>query len=399
LPFKTIREFIQLETSGGIILFAAAILALIISNTPLESYYHAFFNMIMTVTLGTLQLSKPLLLWINDGLMTIFFLLVGLEIKRELFEGELNSFKKSALPAMAAIGGMAVPALIYLYFNWGDATTLRGWAIPTATDIAFSLGILALLGSRVPISLKIFLTALAIFDDIGAIAIIAVFYTKNISLTLLLAAAGLIIILFLLNRFRIRQFWPYVLVGIVLWVCVLKSGVHATLAGIVLAFCIPLRDKNDPKISPLRHLEHALHPWIAFGVLPVFAFANSGVSLAGLTREHIINPIPLGIACGLFFGKQIGIGLASYLSVVMGFAKMPKGANYLGIYGISLVAGVGFTMSLFIGSLAFGSHKGEYAVLVRIGVILGSFCAGLLGYLILRSAHQPNRPLLSSRGS
>ncbi len=397
MPFKTIREFIQLETSGGVILFVTAVLALVISNTPFEAYYHAFFNLNMTITLGALKLSKPLLLWVNDGLMTIFFFLVGLEIKRELFEGELNSIKKATLPAMAAIGGVIVPALIYLYFNKGNAVALQGWAIPTATDIAFSLGILALLGSRVPVSLKIFLTALAIFDDIGAIAIIATFYTKGISVSLLLAAAGLLIILMLFNRFRVMRFWPYVLVGIILWLCVLKSGVHATLAGIVLAFCIPLRDKKKRDYSPLRILEHKLHPWVAFGVLPIFAFANSGVSLIGLTKEHFTNPIPLGIACGLFFGKQIGIWLASYLSIVTGFAKMPKGACYFGIYGISLVAGVGFTMSLFIGTLAFGSSTGDYAALVRIGVIIGSFSAGLLGYLILRSAHQPNHHLLNSK--
>lgn len=396
---RTIREFIQLETSGGIILFAAAVLALIISNTPLEFYYHAFFNLPMAVTLGTLKLSKPLLLWVNDGLMSIFFLLVGLEIKRELFEGELSSFKKASLPAMAAVGGMVGPALVYVLFNVGDPVALQGWAIPAATDIAFSLGILAILGSRIPVSLKIFLTALAIFDDIGAIVIIAIFYTKDISVTLLLAAAGLIIVLLLLNRFRVMRFTPYVIVGIVLWLCVLKSGVHATLAGIVLAFCIPLRDNRYKDVSPVRILEHKLHPWVAFGVLPIFAFANSGVSFTGLTIDHFLHPIPLGIACGLFFGKQIGIWLASYLSILTGFAKMPKKANYLGIYGISLVAGVGFTMSLFIGTLAFGSQGGDYAALVRIGVIIGSFCAGLLGYLILRLNHQTKRPLLNSKSS
>ena len=399
MPFKTIREFIQLETSGGIILFVTAVLALIISNTPLEFYYHAFFNLPMSIKLGNLKLSKPLLLWVNDGLMTIFFLLVGLEIKRELFEGELNNLKKTVLPAMAAIGGMVVPALIYFYLNKGDTMALQGWAIPTATDIAFSLGILSLLGSRIPVSLKIFLTALAIFDDIGAIVIIAIFYTKHISVVLLFAALGLIIVLILLNRFRVMRFTPYVLVGIVLWVCVLKSGVHATLAGIIIAFSIPLRDKRYQDVSPLRQLEHKLHPWVAFGVLPIFAFANSGVSLSGLTKAHFINPIPLGIAGGLFFGKQLGIWLASYLSIATGCARMPKGANYLGIYGISLVAGVGFTMSLFIGTLAFGAESGDYAVLVRIGVIIGSFLAGLLGYFVLRAAHSRSHHLQGTKHS
>lgn len=388
MAFKTIREFIQLETSGGIILFAAAVLALVISNTPLDTYYHALFNMTMSVTLGTLKLSKPLLLWVNDGLMTVFFFLVGLEIKRELFEGELNTVKKSTLPAIAAIGGIIAPALIYWFFNHSDAIAMRGWAIPTATDIAFSLGILSLLGSRVPVSLKILLTAIAIFDDIGAIVIIAVFYTQNISFVLLSVAAGLIIVLMLFNRFRVMRYWPYTIVGIILWLCVLKSGVHATLAGIVLAFAIPLRDKRYEDVSPLRKLEHKLHPWVAFGVLPIFAFANSGVSLAGLTKEHFLNAIPLGIACALFFGKQIGIWLASYLSIAVGIAKMPRGTSYLGIYGVSLIAGVGFTMSLFIGMLAFGSHSGDYPVLVRMGVIAGSLLAGFLGYIVLRSSHR-----------
>jgi len=384
VPFKTIRQFIQFETSGGIALFAAAVLALVISNTPLEFYYHAVFNLPMTVALGALKISKPLLLWINDGLMAIFFFLVGLEIKRELFEGELNSIKKATLPAMAAVGGMLVPALIYFYFNQGNIVALQGWAIPTATDIAFSLGVLAVLGSRVPVSLKIFLTALAIFDDIGAIIIIASFYTKHISMILLLVSIGLVGVLIVFNRLRIVRFAPYILVGLLLWVCVLKSGVHATLAGILIAFTIPLRDRKSPEISPLRILEHKLNPWVAFGVLPIFAFANAGVSLFGVTKTHLINPIFLGIAAGLFIGKQVGIWLASYLSVVTGLAKMPQGVSYLGIYGVSLVAGIGFTMSLFIGTLAFGTEAGNYAVLIRLGVIVGSLLSGVLGYLILR---------------
>ncbi len=388
MPFKTIRQFIKFETSGGIALFAAAVLALVMSNTPLEFYYHALFNLPMTVGFGVLKISKPLLLWINDGLMAIFFFLVGLEIKRELFEGELNSIKKATLPAMAAVGGMLVPALIYFYFNQGDMAALQGWAIPTATDIAFSLGVLAVLGSRVPVSLKIFLTALAIFDDIGAIIIIAGFYTKHISMVLLLISVGLVGVLVLFNRLRIIRFTPYILVGLLLWVCVLKSGVHATLAGIIIAFTIPLRDRKNPEISPLRILEHKLNPWVAFGVLPIFAFANAGVCLFGITKSHLINPIFLGIAAGLFIGKQIGIWLASYLSVVMGLAKMPKGVSYLSIYGVSLVAGIGFTMSLFIGALAFGTEAGSYAVLIRLGVIVGSLLSGVLGYLILRFSLQ-----------
>ena len=394
MPFKTFREFIELESSAGIILVATAILALIISNTPWELYYHAFFTLPLSIQLGTLTLSKPVLLWINDGFMAVFFLLVGLEIKREMFEGELNNLRKASLPAFAAIGGMVVPALIYIYFNHGNPVAMKGWAIPTATDIAFSLGILAILGSRIPVSLKIFLTALAIFDDIGAIGIIAIFYTDSISIQMLLSAAGLIIALMLLNRFKVTRFEPYFLIGIVLWVCVLKSGVHATLAGLVLAFSIPLKDPKRPSRSPLRDWEHKLHPWVAFGILPLFAFANAGISFKGLTIHHFIGPVPIGIVCGLFFGKQIGIWCASYFAIKMGWAKKPKGTTGLSIYGIGLLAGVGFTMSLFIGSLAFGKIGGNYPALVRVGVMVGSLVSGLMGYLILRWAHRHPVPVI-----
>lgn len=384
MPFKTFREFIQLESSGGVVLFIAAIVALIIDNTAWRHYYEALFNLHFTVQIGAAKLSKPLQLWINDGLMTIFFLLVGLEIKREMLEGELSSLSKAALPAIAAIGGMLVPGLIYFLLNRGDALALRGWAIPTATDIAFSLGILALLRSRLPVTLKIFLTALAIFDDIGAIIIIAAFYTMHIAVVMLLIAGGCILVLIILNRLRVMMIAPYVLVGIVLWLCVLNSGVHATLAGIILAFAIPLRDKRYPDVSPLRNLEHKLHPWVAFGVLPIFAFANAGVSFAGISIAELFSPITIGIAAGLFIGKQLGIFGASWLGIKLGIAKKPHRANWFGIYGVGLVAGVGFTMSLFIGTLAFSSQGEDYAAMVRLGVIVGSFLSGLLGYLILR---------------
>lgn len=384
MPFKTFREFIQLESSGGVVLFIAAIVALIIDNTAWRHYYEALFNLHFTVQIGAAKLSKPLQLWINDGLMTIFFLLVGLEIKREMLEGELSSLSKAALPAIAAIGGMLVPGLIYFLLNRGDALALRGWAIPTATDIAFSLGILALLRSRLSVTLKIFLTALAIFDDIGAIIIIAAFYTMHIAVVMLLIAGGCILVLIILNRLRVMMITPYVLVGIVLWLCVLNSGVHATLAGIILAFAIPLRDKRYPDVSPLRNLEHKLHPWVAFGVLPIFAFANAGVSFAGISIAELFSPITIGIAAGLFIGKQLGIFGASWLGIKLGIAKKPHHANWFGIYGVGLVAGVGFTMSLFIGTLAFGGQGEDYAAMVRLGVIVGSFLSGLLGYLILR---------------
>lgn len=384
MPFRTIREFIKLETSSGIILFITAVLAIVVDNSPLSTYYHTFFSLPLSIHLGVLNITKPLLLWVNDGFMTIFFLLVGLEVKREMFEGELSSLAKASMPVIAAVGGMLVPALIYIYFNMGNSVALQGWAIPTATDIAFSLGILALLGSRIPVGLKIYLTALAIFDDIGAIVIIAIFYTKTVSVAMLILAGFFVIVLFILNRLRVMLIAPYAVVGFLLWACVLKSGVHATLAGIILAFAIPIRDPTKEDSSPVRNLEHHLHPWVAFGILPLFAFANAGVSFKGLALSELLSPITLGIAAGLFIGKQIGIWCASWLGVKLGFARLPHGANWSGMYGIALIAGVGFTMSLFIGGLAFGRLGGTYPAMVRLGVILGSFLSGLLGYLVLR---------------
>lgn len=387
MPLRSFREFIKLESSGGILLFFAAVLALVLDNTPLHPYYQAFFQIPLSLKLGSFHLEKPLLLWINDGFMTIFFLLVGLEVKRELLEGELNSLSKAMLPAIAAVGGMVGPALFYIALNHHDAAAMHGWAIPTATDIAFSLGVLAVLGSRIPLSLKVFLTALAIFDDIGAIVIIAIFYTSKISVMMLLVALVLILILFLMNRFNVVRMGAYYIVGFALWVCVLKSGVHATLAGVVLAFAIPIRDKNNHRASPLRQLEHRLHPWVAFGVLPIFAFANAGVSFAGLTAGHLFSALPLGIAGGLFIGKQIGIWGCSMLAIRTGIARMPRGATAMGIYGVALLAGIGFTMSLFIGGLAFAGKSGEYAAFVRFGVLVGSALSGILGYLVLRRLH------------
>ncbi len=399
MPFKALREFIQLETSGGIILLATALLAIIFANTPLRFFYEALFDLPVHISIGYLEISKPLLLWVNDGLMTIFFLLVGLEIKREMMDGELNSLAKAALPGLAAVGGMVVPALIFILLNWGDPVSLRGWAIPTATDIAFSLGILALLGSRIPVSLKVFLTALAIFDDIGAIVIIAIFYTKDISLILLVVAAGFTFLLFVMNRMQVTKAAPYVLVGIALWLTVLKSGVHATLAGIVIAFCIPMHDPKKPGESPLRKLEHKLHPWVAFGVLPLFAFANAGVQFSDLGAEKLFSPITIGIAAGLFFGKQIGIWLASWLGVRFKIGRVPRGVNLVGLYGVSLIAGVGFTMSLFIGSLAYGRLGESYAEMVRFGVIVGSLFSGVIGYLVLNKAYPSSVPLKNPKRS
>lgn len=395
MPFKVLREFIKLESTAGAILFVMAVLALIMDNSPLHSFYQAFFQIPLVIQLGDFKLAKPLLMWINEGFMTIFFLLVGLEIKREMLEGELNSFAKSILPAIAAFGGMLGPALIYIYFNWSNSVALHGWAIPTATDIAFSLGILALLRSRIPVSLKIFLTALAIFDDIGAIVIIAIFYTHHISVILLLIALSLLTVLFIFNRINVTHLAPYFLVGVILWVCVLKSGVHATLSGIVLALAIPLRNAKNTELSPSRDLEHRLHPWVAYGILPLFAFANAGVSFRGMSWQELLGPVPLGIALGLFLGKQFGILAASFISIRSGLAKMPRGASMLGVYGVSMIAGVGFTMSLFIGGLAFGTVGGSYPAQVRLGVLVGSLCSGVIGYIVLRMLHkhQPSHSL------
>lgn len=384
MPLRSLREFIRLESSGGIVLFCAAIIALIMDNSPLHVYYQAFFHLPLTLKLGEVGLEKPLYLWINDGFMAIFFLLVGLEIKREFLEGELQTFSKALLPGIAAVGGMVVPAVIYLVFNYDDPVAIHGWAIPMATDIAFSLGILALFGKRIPLALKVFLTALAIFDDLGAIIVIAIFYTSKISLVMLLVAIILVLLLFILNRCHIYHFAPYFLVGIVLWVCVLKSGVHATLAGILVALAIPMRDRRNRRISPLKDLEHKLHPWVAFGVLPIFAFANAGVSFEGLRPMHLVSQIPLGIMLGLFIGKQLGVWGITMLSVRLGFAKLPRKVTGLGIYGVSLLAGVGFTMSLFIGGLAFDGSTPQFGAYVRFGVLVGSIVSGIVGYLILR---------------
>lgn len=389
LSIRDWRDFIKVESSSGIILLAAAVLAIICDNyAPLSHYYDQLLNVTVVFKFGILEMTKPLLLWVNDGLMSIFFLLVGMEIKREICEGELNTLKKAVLPGIAAIGGVIVPALIYTAMNFNNLAAMQGWAIPTATDIAFSLGILALLRSRIPVSLKVFLTAVAIFDDISAIIIIAIFYTSTISAQMLLAATALTLLLLMLNRFNVTKIMPYVIIGMFLWFCILKSGIHATLAGVIVAFAIPAKNKKKPFLSPLRYLERQLHPWIAFAVLPLFAFVNAGINLGNLNWKDITDPITIGIAAGLFFGKQIGVWLASWLAIKFRWAEMPQGANFKGIYGVSLIAGVGFTMSLFIGSLAFSNNAaGHYAELVRLGVISGSVLAGTLGYLVLRFNH------------
>ncbi len=380
---NAIREFLKLESASGIILVGAAVLALILNNSPLSSLYDLFLETPVEVRIGALHLAKPLLLWTNDGLMAIFFLLIGLEVKREILDGQLSSFSQVALPGIAAVGGMVIPALIYVIFNLNNMEALNGWAIPAATDIAFALGILALLGSRVPVSLKLFLLTLAIIDDLGAILIIAIFYSGNLSVVSFVLAGLAILILIGMNLYGIKRIAAYVIVGVFLWIFVLKSGVHATLAGVVLAFTIPMRTNNDEP-CPLRNLEHTLHPWIAFGIMPIFAFANAGVSLEGMTLGTFFEPIPIGVAFGLFVGKQLGIFGFSKIAIHLGLAKLPEGANWLSLYGTSILCGIGFTMSLFISTLAFDSGVVDYGVSARLGILVGSFISAVLGYLILK---------------
>jgi NhaA family Na+:H+ antiporter len=387
---KGALAFFHHEAAGGLVLVVAALVALLASNSPLAWLYDGFLHTPVGMRVGDLALDKSLLHWINDGLMAIFFFLVGLEIKRELLQGELSTFGQAMLPAVAAAGGMVAPAIIYVAINTGDPVALRGWAIPTATDIAFAVGVLALLGPRIPSSLKIFLLALAIIDDLGAIIIIALFYTDNLSLvSLTLAFAGLAV-LAILNARGVTRLAPYLLTGIFIWACVLKSGVHATLAGVAVALAIPLTSKGAGEPSLLEQLEENLHPWVAFAVLPLFAFANAGVSLQGLSLENLLEPIPLGIAAGLFAGKAIGIFGATWIAVMGGLAGKPDGATWLQILGVALLGGIGFTMSLFIGMLAFPDPA--EAASLRLGVLTGSLLSAVAGYLILKtSVREPAR--------
>ncbi|RIJ31340.1 Na+/H+ antiporter NhaA [Henriciella algicola] len=379
-----IQNFLKLESSAGILLMIAALMALIASNSMLSGLYGGFLTTPVVVQVGALEIAKPLLLWINDGLMAVFFFLIGLEIKREILEGELSSFDKAALPLIAAIGGMAGPALVYVLINWSTPEIMNGWAIPAATDIAFALGVLMLLGRSVPTSLKVFLLAIAIIDDLGAITVIALFYTSDLSTTALgLAALGLASLI-VLNRSGVKTITPYALIGLFIWVCVLKSGVHATLAGVLTALAIPIHGKTKEAQSPLHKLEHGLHPWIALGVLPIFAFANAGVSLTGLSLEDLAEPITLGVAAGLFIGKQIGVFGATFLAVKAGIARRPEGTNWAHIYGVACLTGIGFTMSLFIGMLAFDAR--DSLDQVRIGVLAGSLLSAIAGVVALKLA-------------
>lgn len=383
-----VKKYLKKESSSGLILILVTILALILRNSMFSEFYTSFLHTQIEFKIGEiLDINKPLILWINDGLMAVFFLLIGLEIKRELIAGHLSTPAKVALPAIAALGGMLVPATIYVVFNYGDEFALRGWAIPTATDIAFALGILSLLGRKIPTSLKIFLMALAIFDDLGAIVIIALFYTSDLSFHAIAFAGICILILLALNRFNVTKLGFYWIVGILLWIFVLKSGVHATLAGIIVAFAIPLRAVNEKQklVSPAKALEHHIHFWVAFYIVPLFAFVNAGVDLSDLSIEKISNGVSLGIIFGLFFGKQIGVFLFTYLAIKYKLASMPKYSTWLQIYGVSVLTGIGFTMSLLIDSLAF-QDSNAFFYTDKLGILIASFLSGIIGYLILKYA-------------
>ncbi len=382
--FSALEEFIQKESSSGIILIVVTLLALVLQNSFLSDFYTHFLHLPVQITFGSFGVAKPLLLWVNDGLMAIFFFLVGLEVKREVLEGELSSKKQVVLPLIAALGGMLVPALIFILFNQKDAFAMQGWAIPTATDIAFALGILSLLGKRVPISLKVFLMALAIIDDLGAIMIIALFYTSHLSITSLVIALLCLAVLMALNKYNVTSKSAYIVVGIILWLSVLKSGVHATLAGVVLAFTIPLYslDSHKKRFSMLKEMEHSLHPWVAFFILPLFAFVNAGVDLRGLEISALFSNVSLGIMLGLFLGKQLGVFGFSFLAIKLKLAVLPQGASFKQLYGLAILTGIGFTMSLFVNSLAYqDSDIFHYAD--KLAILLGSFTSGILGYLFL----------------
>ena len=384
-----ITRFLRLEASSGILLLIAAALAMLAENSFASAYYEALLDLPVQIRIGDFEIAKPLLLWINDGLMAIFFFLIGLEVKREVLHGELSDPARVVLPIVGAAGGMMIPALIYAWVNWGNPVAMNGWAIPSATDIAFALAVLALVGSNVPASLKLFLMALAIADDLGAIIIIALFYTGQLSVLSLLVAALAVLGLFVLNRRGVLSLVPYLLVGLVLWVAVLKSGVHATLAGVLVAMFIPYRKAPGQELTQLERLEDDLHPAVVYGILPLFAFANTGISFAGLTLQSLLEPVPLGIALGLFLGNQVGVMGFCWVAIKLGLARLPSGANWLHMYGISCLCGIGFTMSLFISSLAFEASGSGTMINDRLGILVGSMAAALLGFVVLKLAGRP----------
>jgi Na+:H+ antiporter, NhaA family len=386
-PTKTLysRELI-----GGILLFAAALLAIIAANSSLSDWYSLLLDTPFEVRLGSKSLNKPLLLWINDGLMVIFFLMIALEVKREFLEGDLSSPSQIALPAIGALGGMIMPAIVYTFFNHNHSEYMHGWAIPTATDIAFVLGMLSILGRRVPTALRIFLLSLAIFDDIGAIVIIAIFYSHELSMVALTAAIALIGVLFTLNRLKVTSLMPYALLGLLMWLFVLKSGVHATLTGVVLGLMIPHKGHSHEE-SPLKRMEYALHPYVTFLIVPIFAFTNAGVNLTGLSTQDFVHPVTLGVALGLLIGKQLGIASFVWVAIQLRLAQLPRNTTWMAMYGGCILSGIGFTMSLFIASLAFTpGSMGNFSA-DKLGILLGSVSSGVLGYLMLRYSHSRSK--------
>lgn len=380
---KLIQRFLKLESAGGILLLFSAAVAMLLANSPLSSQYNDFLNLPVSLQIGSFSINKTLIHWINDGFMAVFFVLVGMEVKKELFEGALSSYQQAIFPAIAAVGGMIVPALVYWFIAKQDSSLANGWAIPMATDIAFALGIMALLSKQVPLPLKIFLLALAIIDDLGAIVVIALFFSHELSVQALIFSGISILTLVLLNRFRVSALCAYMVIGAILWASVLKSGVHATLAGVIIGFCIPLKGKKGER--PLHDFEHILAPWSSFVILPLFAFANAGVSFDGIDVSMISSPLLLAIACGLIIGKPVGVFGFSYISVKLGLAKLPDGINFKQIFAVAVLCGIGFTMSMFLASLAFDADAGESVnTLSRLGILLGSTISATLGYLFLK---------------
>ena len=385
MAITRLQTFFKKESSSGIVLMLSAVFAMALANSAWSIWYDMLLNVQVVVAVGSFEIAKPLLLWINDGLMAVFFFIIGLELKSEFLEGNLSKPGQITLPAIGALGGMIIPALFYAALNYDDPAALEGWAIPTATDIAFALGILAIIGTKVPLQLKVFLTSLAIFDDLGAIVIIAVFYTEQLSTLSLIVASSILILLFTLNHQNVTKTSPYLFLGLVLWVAVLKSGVHATLAGVVLAFFIPMKGEKG-KPSPLKELEHNLHSTVAFIVLPIFAFANAGVNFSGVSMDDVLSPVPLGIILGLVLGKQLGVFVFCFAAIKLGMAKLPDRVNWQLLYGVSALCGVGFTMSLFIGGLAFEQSAGASIFQDRLGIVVGSVISGVLGYFFIKSA-------------
>lgn len=385
-----IRKFLQLESASGILLLAFAMLAMLFANTPLKDLYFDFLSMPVSIQIGLFSIHKPLLMWVNDGFMAVFFVLIGLEVKREMMVGAISSYQCAIFPAIGALGGMIVPALVFTLINSDSPEFQQGWAIPMATDIAFALGVLGLLGKRVPFALKIFLLALAIIDDLGAIVVIAIFFSHELSTTALISAAIAIAVLIIMNRMRVTAICAYMVVGLILWASVLKSGVHATLAGVIIGFCVPLKGKNGEE--PLAHFEHLLAPWCSFVILPLFAFSNAGVSLAGMSLSTLFSPLTMGVALGLLVGKTLGVFSFSFLAVKLGIAQLSEGINFKQIFAVSVLCGIGFTMSMFLAGLAFGGDEadGQFISLARLGILIGSGISAVLGYYLLKLCTMPN---------